>query len=45
LSREPRKYPTMNMNNKVDSIFNFKFEDFSLEGYNPHPPIKAPIAV
>jgi thymidylate synthase len=45
LSREPKKYPTMNMNNKVDSIFNFKFEDFSLEGYNPHPPIKAPIAV
>jgi thymidylate synthase len=45
LSREPKKYPTMNMNNKVDSIFNFKFEDFFLEGYNPHPPIKAPIAV
>ena len=45
LSREPREYPTMNINKKVDSIFNFKFEDFSLEGYNPHPPIKAPIAV
>ncbi len=45
LSRKPKEYPTMKINKEVDSIFNFKFEDFSLEGYNPHPPIKAPIAV
>lgn len=45
LSRKPRKYPTMNINPKVESIFDFKYEDFSLEGYNPYPSIKAQIAV
>lgn len=45
LSRKPRDYPTMRINSKVDSIFDFKYEDFSLEGYNSYPPIKAPIAV
>jgi thymidylate synthase len=45
LSREPRRYPNMNINKKVNSIFDFKYEDFTLEGYNPYPGIKAPIAV
>lgn len=45
LSRKPRDYPTMNINSKVDSIFDFKYEDFTLDGYNPYPSIKAPIAV
>ena len=45
LSREPRAYPKMNINSDVDTIFDYKYEDFSLEGYNPHPSIKAPIAV
>ncbi len=45
LSREPRKLPVMKLNPNVNSIFGFKFEDFELVDYNPHPPIKAPIAV
>ena len=45
LSREARPYPTMKINPDVKSIFDFTFEDFTLEGYDPHPGIKAPVAI
>ncbi|MCD4761020.1 thymidylate synthase [bacterium] len=45
LSREPKKLPTMKINPTVKNIEDFKYEDFTLENYNPHPSIKAPIAV
>ena len=45
LTREPRKLPTIKINKEVRSIFDFKFEDFVLEDYNPHPHIKGKVAV
>lgn len=45
LSRDPRKLPTMKINPNVKSIFDFKFEDFELVDYNPHPAIKGVVAV
>ncbi|WP_426358012.1 thymidylate synthase [Pseudocolwellia sp. HL-MZ19] len=45
LSRKPLALPTMKINPKVDSIFDFTFEDFELVGYESHPHIKAPISI
>lgn len=45
LKRKPKKLPTMKLNPEVKDIFGFKFEDFTLEGYDPDPSIKAEVAV
>jgi len=45
LSRETRPLPTLRINPEVKDLLGFRFEDFTLEGYDPHPHIKAPVAV
>jgi thymidylate synthase len=45
LTREPRALPTMKLNPEVKNIFDFKFEDFTLENYDPWPHIKGAVAV
>jgi thymidylate synthase len=45
LSRVPRPLPRMTLNTAVNDLFAFRYEDFSLEGYDPHPHIKAKVAV
>jgi thymidylate synthase len=45
LKREPRSLPKLVIKRKVDSIFDFKYEDFEIVDYNPHPPIKAKVSV
>ena len=44
-SREPRALPTMRINPAITDLFEFRYEDFNLEGYDPYPAIKAPVAV
>jgi thymidylate synthase len=45
LSRSPHALPTMRINPAVTDLFAFSFDDFELQGYDPHPHIKAPVAV
>ena len=45
LSRTPRPYPRLTIARRPDTIFDYRFEDFSFDGYDPHPHIKAPVAV
>ncbi|HKX52962.1 MAG TPA: thymidylate synthase [Nitrosospira sp.] len=45
LGRSPKKLPMMKLNPAIKNVFDFRYEDFTLEGYDPHPSIKAPIAV
>ena len=45
LSRSPRKLPILNIKRKVDSIFDFKFEDFEIINYDPHPHIKGKVSI
>lgn len=45
LSREPRSLPVMRLNPEIKDLFQFRYEDFTVENYDPHPAIKAPVAV
>ena len=44
LAREPRPLPRLRLNPAVKSVFDFRYEDFTLEGYDPWPAIKAPMS-
>ena len=45
LQRQPRELPVMELNKEVKSVFDFTYQDFTLTGYDPHPAIKADVAV
>ncbi|MFQ5550122.1 MAG: thymidylate synthase [Gemmatimonadales bacterium] len=45
LTRKPRRLPQLRLNSSIQSVFDFRFDDFDVVGYDPHPSIKAPIAV
>jgi thymidylate synthase len=45
LTREPRALPKLVIKRKPESIFDYRFDDFEIEGYDPHPGIKAPVAI
>ena len=45
MTREPRTLPQLRIKRRPDSILDYRFEDFEIAGYDPHPPISAPIAV
>ena len=45
LSRDVRPFPTLNIRRKPGSVFDYEFDDFEVLGYDPHPLIKAPVAV
>ena len=45
LSRQPRSLPKLTINPSVKDLFDFRYEHFSVDGYDPHPRIKAPVAV
>lgn len=45
LTRQPRSFPRLTLNRRPDSLFDYRFEDFTLTGYDPHPHIKADVAV
>jgi thymidylate synthase len=45
LSREPRPWPTLHLKRRPDSLFDYTLDDFEVQGYDPHPAIKAPVAV